>query len=345
MSGKISVALGTYNGEKHLQAQLDSLRNQTVLPYELVICDDGSNDNTLQIIRDFAESAPFPVHLHVNETNLGFADNFLRAANLCQGDWISFCDQDDVWLPRKFQCVIQAIERYGSDELVLIGHTSLMANGDLVLNGQRLPNYKKDKYIKCASQFGFFCIVGFSMVFRASLIKNFDANLRPTIYRQQEWTPPGHDQWIGMLANAVGDTAYISEPLAIWRRHATSLTSPPKPTTLIKEARIASSALIPDPYQLFGNMCTESAAAFRRIANGTLSQKDRRNLDAAALGFDRLAFNFFNRAALYGSNTFKGKFSVLIRLVKSNAYLGPRYSSLGFRSFIKDLAFTAGIIG
>jgi len=218
MKPNISVAMATYNGEKYIREQLDSLSTQTELPFELVVCDDGSTDATLQILKEFSASASFPVRLYTNETNLGYADNFLKSAALCGGDWIAFCDQDDVWLPNKIARVCESIARYAGDELVLVGHTSLMATADLALTGQRLPDFSRDAYVKRASNFAFFCIVGFSMIFRKVLLTEIDSTQRPRVHRQNPKTPPGHDQWMGMLANAVGDIAYISEPLVIWRR-------------------------------------------------------------------------------------------------------------------------------
>src|SRR6478609_12105203 len=105
MSGEptVSVAMATYNGAKFLQAQLDSLAAQTQLPDELVVGDDGSSDDTLAILEAFAASAPFPVRVDRNETRPDYGDNFMRTALRCTGDYIAFCDQDDVWLPEKIE--------------------------------------------------------------------------------------------------------------------------------------------------------------------------------------------------------------------------------------------------
>src|SRR5690349_15385572 len=107
---RISVAMATYNGAPFLPEQLQSLAAQTLPPFELVVCDDGSTDRTIQILREFATSAPFPVRIHENSERLGFGDNFLKAAALCQGDWIAFCDQDDIWLPHKLETVARHID-------------------------------------------------------------------------------------------------------------------------------------------------------------------------------------------------------------------------------------------
>ncbi len=95
---KISIALAAYNGEAYIWDQLKSLANQTYLPQELIVCDEGSVDRTLYWVEKFAEIAPFPVYIYRNERPLGLADNFLRAASLCEGDLIAFCNQDEIAL-------------------------------------------------------------------------------------------------------------------------------------------------------------------------------------------------------------------------------------------------------
>ena len=97
--------MATYNGEKFLEQQLQSLSKQTRLPAELVICDDTSSDATVDIIKRFSETAPFPVKLVVNEERLGWRGNFLKAASLCVSEYIAYCDQDDIWLPEKLATV------------------------------------------------------------------------------------------------------------------------------------------------------------------------------------------------------------------------------------------------
>ena len=105
-----SIALATYNGEKFLQRQLDTLAAQTRLPDEMAVCDDGSTDGTLEILRQFAETAPFPVRIFQNLKNLGPGRNFRKAFSLCEGDVTFFCDQDDVWFPEKLETLVRDLE-------------------------------------------------------------------------------------------------------------------------------------------------------------------------------------------------------------------------------------------
>ena len=75
--------MATYNGERHIKEQVDSLARQSHLPLELVVTDEGSTDATLAIVADFAQTAPFPVRVHRNVGRLGYVKNCLHASALC----------------------------------------------------------------------------------------------------------------------------------------------------------------------------------------------------------------------------------------------------------------------
>tara|TARA_A100001234_G_scaffold196993_1_gene186819 strand:- start:480 stop:1448 length:969 start_codon:yes stop_codon:yes gene_type:complete len=100
---KVSVAMTTYNGQKFLDIQLKSILCQTIKPDELIICDDHSTDNTLEILRDFKEQVDFDVKIFENKKNIGFVKNFEKAISLCTKDIIFISDQDDYWFPNKIE--------------------------------------------------------------------------------------------------------------------------------------------------------------------------------------------------------------------------------------------------
>ena len=90
--GRVSVALCTYNGAQYLKEQLESIASQTVLPYELVVCDDCSSDDTVAILKVFAGRVSFLVRVVVNREKLGSTKNFEQAIRLCEGDLIVLSD-------------------------------------------------------------------------------------------------------------------------------------------------------------------------------------------------------------------------------------------------------------
>lgn len=104
----VSVVMATYNGEQYLSEQIDSILTQSYPVYELIIQDDCSTDGTTSIVRQYMEKYPF-IQLFVNEQNVGYNENFRRAAMHATGDFVAFSDQDDIWFPQKLERQVAAI--------------------------------------------------------------------------------------------------------------------------------------------------------------------------------------------------------------------------------------------
>ena len=102
-----SVAMATYKGAKYVLEQLRSIEAQTVLPDEVVICDDVSPDDTVAVIQEYSKTSKLNIRLYQNEKNLGFRKNFEKAISLCACDVVFLCDQDDVWVNTKVERVLQ----------------------------------------------------------------------------------------------------------------------------------------------------------------------------------------------------------------------------------------------
>ncbi len=203
----ISVAIATFHGERYLRQQLESIAKQTLLPLEVVITDDQSSDGTLEVAESFGQQAPFPVRCFRNETRLRYADNFLRAASLCQGDLIAFCDQDDLWLENK----LSTCAAHFQDETVqLVCHSAQTITGD----GQ--PGYffphLKTRTLRRGTCNPLENQPGFVMVFRRSLLSLLLPENRPArLY--------GHDHWAWFLACLTGTVVKLSDVLCYYRQH------------------------------------------------------------------------------------------------------------------------------
>jgi hypothetical protein len=133
---RISVALAVYNGARFIRQQLDSLTRQERRPDEVVISDDGSSDRTVEIVREFAASAPFAVRVLSNRDNVGCTKNFERAINDCSGDIIFLCDCDDVWYPAKI-AIMEETFRVHARAGVAVCDADL-ADAHMCLSGRRL---------------------------------------------------------------------------------------------------------------------------------------------------------------------------------------------------------------
>ncbi|MDD2567937.1 MAG: glycosyltransferase, partial [Thiovulaceae bacterium] len=125
MSPRISIVLATYNGARYLSEQLNSLLQQTVVPHEIIIGDDNSQDGTLEIAQKYATK--LPLKIYKNEVNLGFTKNFESALQKATGDFILPCDQDDIWESTKLETLLAAI---GENSLVYADSLLVDENGN-----------------------------------------------------------------------------------------------------------------------------------------------------------------------------------------------------------------------
>jgi glycosyltransferase involved in cell wall biosynthesis len=215
----ISVAMPVFNGAVYLPAQLESIARQTLLPAELVVCDNVSTDDSLAVLEDFARRAPFPVHIHPNTTHIGADNNFHRAFSLCSNPIIAYCDADDVWVPEKLAKCLAVVSQPG---VVLVSHRSRLTDSELRPLGVVLPDgLEPGKYAFPHFPLRYWGF-GHQMVFSRELVPIMNW-LRATV-------PVGSvpttnlDELIPIAAGMLGDTIYLPEPLMDFRRHNRAVT-------------------------------------------------------------------------------------------------------------------------
>lgn len=193
----------TFNGARYLREQLTSLSSQSLKPLELVVCDDGSTDETVSILQLFSAQAPFTVRIFQNEQRLGYQQNFIKAASLCKGALIAFCDQDDVWNDDKLYVVSNHFMQ--SDDL-LVAHDYYVFFED---GRQLIPSYFHNLALSGRSPV--VNVKGCSLIFRRKLIELVG------------WPPPqsawSHDLWICFTALLLEKRGCISQPLIRHRIH------------------------------------------------------------------------------------------------------------------------------
>jgi glycosyltransferase involved in cell wall biosynthesis len=224
---RVSVALATYNGERFLPQQLASIQQQTRLPDEVVVCDDRSNDRTVDILREFAASVAYPVRIFENSQNLGSVANFELAIRRCEGDLIALSDQDDIWYPIRLERSEQELAAHPPASLVF-------SDGDIVddenqLLGKRLwTNFgfmgetrrrllEGDYTVLAKNRF----VTGATVMFRSRIREN-------CLPVGAGWV---HDEWIVALTAAVAEVRPIEIPLIRYRSHAAQqIGLSPKPS-------------------------------------------------------------------------------------------------------------------
>jgi glycosyltransferase involved in cell wall biosynthesis len=212
----ISVAMCTFNGARYLGEQLASIAAQTLLPDELIVCDDRSSDETLTILENFARSSMFPVRLFVNDENLGPAKNFEQALRLCRGELIAFSDQDDIWYPRKLAQLVGILDQDATLGGVFSDGT-LMDESSNRVNGQlwERVHYHPPSHSLHVEQSLANCLLKRNVVTGATLmIRASMQNLALPV--PDPWM---HDGWIAWMLLLHSGIAAAPEPLIAYRIH------------------------------------------------------------------------------------------------------------------------------
>jgi len=223
----ISVAMCTYNGEKYLGEQLQSIANQTRLPAELVICDDCSTDASAMLIKDFKKSAPFDVKLVENPKNIGSAKkgvtrNFENASRLCSGDFIALCDQDDIWFPEKLARLATQME--SDPRLGGVFSDAQLVDQQSRPTGARLSQangFSRQDQARLEQGDALPILLAMTKVYGCTLM--FDAGLRETILP----VPPSwwFDAWLACTIAVHSRLGYVADPLFSYRIHPSQQVS------------------------------------------------------------------------------------------------------------------------
>ncbi len=216
-----SIALCTYNGERFLSQQLESLAAQTILPDELVICDDASSDGSMHILEEFAKNSPFIVRIFKNKKNLGYIKNFEKAIGLCRMDIIFLCDQDDYWENRKLDQVLNVFDTEEEVGMVLHGFRKIDLNGDPYIEAEekygvnQISANQLDAAFRSNSIEVFLlpysrawcgCMTAFRRKFHKVIIPIFPGK--------------GHDDWILKVIAPLSEIRFLPDPLLRYRIHA-----------------------------------------------------------------------------------------------------------------------------
>lgn len=233
---QLSVAMCTFNGAAYLREQLDSISHQTRLPDKMVICDDGSTDDTAAICDAYHHEVSFPVAIYNNAETLGSTRNFEQAIQLCSGDIIALADQDDVWLPEKLARLEAAFSADAAADVVF--SDAEMVNASLRPLGyqlwQRLHFGHREQQRVLNG-----CGVG--VLLKRNVVTGATMALRARLREVVLPVPPswGHDEWIALMTTIFSRLTLIREPLVLYRQHPGSQIGAKRKdlTTRIKQAR------------------------------------------------------------------------------------------------------------
>lgn len=211
----------TYNGERYLQQQLDSIFSQDQLPQELVICDDGSTDSTLSIIRQFIGKSPVRIRLVENALSLGVAKNFSQCMALCENDYIALCDQDDIWkkdrLSEQVRLLLDAEKSLGVVKPLLVYSDLELIDGSGMSMGTTFFKHSNLRPVGFDAYRTFAVLniaPGCGMMINRSL-----ADLALPISDNAVM----HDWWLALIASVAGEVIFSDTVGVEYRQHSGNL--------------------------------------------------------------------------------------------------------------------------
>lgn len=214
----VTIIMTTYNGEKYLNEQIDSILSSTYKEFKLYIVDDGSKDSTMDILSRYQRQYPDVIYISRNETNMGVTLNFLSAINRTTSDYIMLCDQDDVWKKDKIAKTLQRMKQmevqfgkdmpvavftdaYVTDSKLNIIHESFFRSGKLNPRLTDLPHLLMENKL-----------IGCTVMINGAVRRILQSRPLPKHARF-------HDGWLGLIAASLGKISFIPEPTLLYRQH------------------------------------------------------------------------------------------------------------------------------
>ena len=262
----ISIAMCSYNGERFIKEQIDSILAQTYQNFELLIFDDGSSDKTIEIIKSYTQKHP-NIHLKENEKNLGFLKNFEQAISHAKGKYIALTDQDDIWKEEKLERFITEI-----GENVLIYSDAIIIDEHSKEKGVLLVE-PKNRLCKGACNKAFLLnnfISGNTMMFKRELVEHIIPIPPKMSY---------HDIWIGFVAATYGSITYTKEPMTYYRKYSGQVTdnAREKPKNILeklqqkKELQLKVAKIRKDDLEAFASLSILPNDTTREVVEALLA--------------------------------------------------------------------------
>ena len=213
---KIAILMATYNGEKYICQQIDSILSQTCKDWELYIHDDGSTDNTIAAVESYVEKYPDKIHLIDGKSTGGAKYNFFYMFGQVEAPYYMTCDQDDVWLEKKIELTYdKMLTIEDKADISCLVYTELrVVDSELNTIADTMSGYQSlDCHKRTINQFILQnSVTGCTMMVNRALR---DKMLRITDIDNTIM----HDWWAALVAAQFGKTAFIDEPTILYRQH------------------------------------------------------------------------------------------------------------------------------
>ena len=223
----IDILLSTYNGEKFIHDQIISILDQTYIHWRLFIRDDGSSDDTPRIIKEYSNRYPLNIFVIETSGNIGPTQSFAKLLSISTAKYVMFCDQDDIWLPKKIEITLSKMEIVEKcyPNLPILIHTDLIMTdhhgntiAESLWNHCNTPiEYEKNVYFLSLHNVVTGCTV---MMNRLAVNFSNPISLDASM----------HDWWIAINVCKYGVIEHIPDQTIKYRRHSKTVTTQKKPT-------------------------------------------------------------------------------------------------------------------
>ncbi|HFI0678031.1 TPA: glycosyltransferase family 2 protein [Streptococcus suis] len=284
---KVNILMSTYNGQQFLAEQIRSIQEQSYTDWTLFIRDDGSSDNTKEILKDF-ERQDSRIHLIDNDKsdNLGVIKSFHKLVNHDRADYYFFSDQDDVWLPNKLELSLKEAQNYLADLPLMVYMDLKVVNQDLeIMTESMVKSQSNHANTELVQELTENTVTGGVAMINHALAEMW----------QETDDILMHDWYLALLASAFGNLVFIDQPGELYRQHSDNVLGA---RTLSKRFKkwIRPHIL----FAVYWDLIKNSQKQARHLLQMPLSQSNRELIEAFVTIMDKPMIERFRILRKYG---------------------------------------------
>lgn len=284
---KVNILMSTYNGQQFLAEQIRSIQEQSYTDWTLFIRDDGSSDNTKEILKDF-EHQDSRIHLIDNDKsdNLGVIKSFHKLVNHDRADYYFFSDQDDVWLPNKLELSLKEAQNYLADLPLMVYMDLKVVNQDLeIMTESMVKSQSHHANTELVQELTENTVTGGVAMINHALAEMW----------QETDDILMHDWYLALLASAFGNLVFIDQPGELYRQHSDNVLGA---RTLSKRFKkwIRPHIL----FAVYWDLIKNSQKQARHLLQMPLSQSNRELIEAFVTIMDKSMLERFRILRKYG---------------------------------------------
>ena len=284
---KVNILMSTYNGQQFLAEQIRSIQDQSYTDWTLFIRDDGSSDNTKEILKDF-EHQDSRIHLIDSDKsdNLGVIKSFHKLVNHDRADYYFFSDQDDVWLPNKLELSLKEAQNYLADLPLMVYMDLKVVNQDLeIMTESMVKSQSHHANTELVQELTENTVTGGVAMINHALAEMW----------QETDDILMHDWYLALLASAFGNLVFIDQPGELYRQHSDNVLGA---RTLSKRFKkwIRPHIL----FAVYWDLIKNSQKQSRHLLQMPLSQSNRELIEAFVTIMDKPMLERFRILRKYG---------------------------------------------